>query len=91
MRINDIEFRYCETNKLWELIQWFVNDNGKEYCIVLSFYRKYKEGYNMETVGNRFHKALEDDQDAVIAVSSFGMSYLTNIFDIEEKLKEFDY
>ncbi len=86
IRINNIEFRYGIENKTWELIQWrpAENKNGKEYCFVIAFYRRYKEDYRMETVGSRFHEALESDRDDTVMVSSFGMTLLSTLHRFED-------
>ena len=54
MRLNDIEFLWCSGNSAWQLVRWCVSSDKKEYKIVIAFFDKCKEGYDMRTVGNRF-------------------------------------
>lgn len=79
MRLGDIEFRWGGGNKKWELIRWLKN-GGKAYCIVIAFFNKHKEGYDMRTVGNRFFA----DKNAWI-VAKHGMTFLDACFDEEEE------
>ena len=52
LRRGDVEFRYSESNSLHELVQW-----EGERCFVIAFFRAKKEGFDMETVGERFFDA----------------------------------
>ena len=80
MKLNDIEFRWSDTNKAHELIQWFVRDIPlKPHCIVIAFFRKGSEGYYMETVGDRFF----GDEDA-FKVGKIAMQFLEVLFEQEE-------
>jgi hypothetical protein len=47
---------------------------------VIAFFNKTKEGYDMETVGDRFF----EDKDAWV-VGKCGLAFLNEIFDIEKK------
>ena len=67
LRLNNIEFRYSECNKSYELVNW----ENSETCYVVAFFCKHKEGYNMETVGDRFFK----DHDAWI-VGKHALNFL---------------
>jgi len=76
MRKGDIEFRYSDCNKSHELVKY--QDGGT--CYVVAFFRKKKEGYDMETVGDRFF----NDHDAWI-VGKHALLFLNAIFDDEEE------
>lgn len=39
-RINDLEFRWSDTNQTYELVQWSKDNDGKEFCYVLAFFDK---------------------------------------------------
>jgi len=78
MRFRNIEFRWSETNKKYELIQWYKDCNHKEFCCVIAFFDKVKEGYDMRTIGNRFF----EDKDAWV-VGKYGLEFLNAIFEIE--------
>jgi hypothetical protein len=75
MKLNNIEFRWSETNKSYELVKW----EESKTCYVVAFFRKHKEGYNMETVGDRFF----EDHDAWI-VGKHALSFLNDIFNSQE-------
>jgi hypothetical protein len=84
MRFRNIEFRWSNCNKSYELVKWH-KDNGseKEYCCVISFFDKTKEGYDMRTVGNRFF----EDKDAWV-VGKYALEFLNAIFEIEQQEEE---
>ena len=75
MRFRDVEFRWCEFNKKYELVKW-CTDKNKEYCYVLAFFDEGKEGYDMRTIGSRFF----EDKDAFI-VGKYAIEFLNAMFD----------
>lgn len=75
MRLNNIEFTYSSLNKSYELIKHCPNDPESPYIIVIAFFEKDSEGYNMRTVGNRFFL----DEEAFI-VGKHAMMFLNEIF-----------
>ena len=91
MRFRNIEFRWSETNKKYELVKWYmghqIKETGtyrgtyeiKDYCCVVAFFDKDKEGYDMRTVGDRFF----EDKDAWV-VGKSAMSFLQGTFEIEK-------
>ena len=82
MRFRNIEFRWSKANKKYEIVKWYApnpTDPDSEWCYTLAFFEKHKEGYDMRTVGSRFF----EDKDAWV-VSKWGMSFLNEIFNIEE-------
>jgi hypothetical protein len=84
MRFRDIEFRWCKLNNKYELVRW-QECEGKEYCYVVAFFDKDKEGYDMRTIGDRFF----EDKDAWV-VGKYGLEFLNEVFEIErieEELK----
>ena len=78
MRKGDIEFRWGETNKAYELVKW----EGGTTCVV-AFFRKKKEGYDMETVGERFFM----DHDAWV-VGKHAIAFLNAMFQEEENERD---
>jgi len=50
---------------------------------VIAFFNKSTEGYDMETVGDRFF----EDKDAWI-VGKYGLNFLNAIFEIEQQEEE---
>ena len=91
MRFRNIEFRWSETNKKYELVKWYmghqIKETGtyeiKDYCCVVAFFDKGKEGYDMRTVGDRFF----EDKDAWV-VGKYGLNFLNAIFYIEKDEEE---
>ena len=87
MKFRNIEFRWSETNNKYELIQWYkapqIKETGtyefKDYCFVVAFFDKGKEGYDMRTVGDRFFS----DKDAWV-VGKHAIQFLNAIFQIEK-------
>jgi hypothetical protein len=68
MRFRSIEFRWSKCNNKYELVKWFHERDGKEYCYVVAFFDKDKECYNMRTIGDRFF----EDKDAFV-VAKYGL------------------
>ena len=91
MRFRNIEFRWSETNKKYELVKWYmghqIKETGtyeiKDYCCVVAFFDKDKEGYDMRTVGDRFF----EDKDAWV-VGKYAIEFLNAIFQIEKDEEE---
>lgn len=82
-RVNNIEFKWSDTNKAYELIQWFPKDSC-EYCIVIAFFHPNSEGYDMETVSRRYLDAYDQYPTETIAVTRYAFSVL----QAEHKLKD---
>jgi hypothetical protein len=82
MRFRDIEFRWSKLNNKYELVKW-QECEGKEYCYVIAFFDKHKEGYDMRTIGDRFF----EDKDAWV-VGKYALEFLNAIFQIEQDEEE---
>jgi hypothetical protein len=83
MRFRDVEFRWSEFNKKYELVKWYKDSSDKELCYVLAFFDETKEGYDMRTVGDRFF----EDKDAWV-VGKHGLAFLNDILDQLQKEDE---
>jgi hypothetical protein len=87
MRFRNIEFRWSTCNKKYELIRWYKAEvdgcEEREYCYVVAFFDKGKDGYDMRTVGDRFF----EDKDAWV-VGKYGLEFLNEIFEIEKVEEE---
>ena len=84
MRFRNIEFRWSKLNNKYELVKWYQsNGSGQENCYVIAFFDKDKEGYDMETVGNRFF----EDKDAFV-VGKYAIEFLNETFEIERQEEE---
>jgi hypothetical protein len=62
-----MEFRWSKFNNKYELVRWYkaqiVGSTKEEYCYVVAFFDKDKEGYyDLRTIGSRFF----EDKDAFI-------------------------
>ena len=87
MRFRNIEFRWSNCNKKYELVKWNTPTEDSFFkdptCYVVAFFDKTKEGYDMRTIGDRFF----EDKDAWV-VGKYGLEFLNAIFDIEKDEEE---
>jgi hypothetical protein len=83
MKFRNIEFRWSDLNKKYELVSWWKDCNHKEHCCVVAFFDKDKEGYNLRTIGDRFF----EDKDAWV-VGKYALEFLNAIFQIEKDEEE---
>lgn len=85
MRYNDVEFRPATENRHAEIIAWNYSESlGKETCITICWLKSDKEGYYMETVGNRYVEY--EDMEALNHVAKYAMRSLNIQLEFEEKL-----
>ena len=82
MRFRNIEFRWSTYNKKHELIRWYKAED-RNYCYVVAFFDKTKEGYDMRTISSRFF----EDKDAFV-VGKYAIEFLNEIFEIEKNEEE---
>ena len=82
MRFRNIEFRWNTYNKKHELVKWYKSEE-RNYCYVVAFFDKNKEGYDMRTVGDRFF----EDKEAFV-VGKYALEFLNEIFEIEKNEEE---
>lgn len=81
MRLNDIEFRYSETNKRYELIQWVSRDiPNRPFCISIAYFERTSDGYDMITVGDRFFQ----DEDAW-KIGQVAMQFMNVLFKEDQE------
>jgi hypothetical protein len=91
MRFRNIEFRWSDLNNKYELVQWYkapqIKETGtyeiKDYCCVVAFFDKGKEGYSMRTISSRFF----EDKDAFV-VGKYAIEFLNETFKIEKDEEE---
>jgi hypothetical protein len=87
MRFRNIEFRWSETNNTYELVKWCKSKvdgcEERDYCYVVAFFDKDKEGYDLRTVGDRFF----EDKDAWV-VGKHAIQFLNETFQIEKDEEE---
>ena len=84
-RIEDIEFRWSETNNAYELVQWLNCDSAESFCIVIAFFDLGKEGCDIRFVGNRPFTTGNDD--LVWIMLKYGQAIVDTIFELEEEVK----
>ena len=82
MRFRNIEFRWSTYNKKHELVKWYKVED-RNYCYVVAFFDKTKEGYDMRTISSRFF----EDKDAFV-VGKYAIEFLNEIFEIEKNEEE---
>ena len=84
MRINDIEFRQLGGDRDPEIICWEeYPDMGKELCHTLLWFRKDREGYHIEFIGNRPLKYHNSER--LWWLMEYGQSVLTAQWKLHEK------
>ena len=87
MRFRNIEFRWSNCNNKYELVKWYKAEvdgcEERDYCYVIAFFDKHKEGYDLRTVGNRFF----EDKDAFV-VGKHAIEFLNAISAIEREEEE---
>ena len=82
-RINNLEFRWSETNHSHELVQWIKKDGSKDFCIVVAFFRIDSEGCEISFVGRRPFDVGNDD--LVWAMLKYGQSVVDALVILQEE------
>ena len=87
MRFRDVEFRWSKCNNKYELVKWYKAEvdgcEEREYCYVIAFFDKDKEGYDMRTISSRFF----EDKDAFV-VGKYAIEFPNETFEIERQEEE---
>jgi len=84
-RICNYELRMLENGKDYEMIRWYESIDS--YCIAIAFFRRHKEGYDMESVGDRYQNALEYDPNIIKALTRYAFTISNAEFNLEESLE----
>ena len=94
MRYKNVEFRRAgvadsngytiesSSKRPAEIVSWQTSSNGKESCCTLCWIKEGREGWYIETIGNRFTEY--EDIDALMHVAK----YTLRILDTEKEFKE---
>ena len=94
MRYNNVEFRQpglvdshgykTDEDRPNEIIAWIYDDlwKNKETCYTICWLKADKEGYYMETVGNRYVEY--EDMEALNTLTKYAMRTLNTQFEFEE-------
>jgi hypothetical protein len=100
MRYKNVEFRrariqtwqdesgngnHASSERPAEIVAWQTSSNGKESCYTLCWLKEDKEGWYIETIGNRFteYGVCEDDESLMHVAR-----YALRILDTEKEFKE---
>ena len=94
MRYNNVEFRQngvkdshgytIDEDRHSEIIAWSYSESlGKETCITICWLKRGKEGFYMETIGDRYVEY--EDMEALNYVTKYAMRILNTQFEFEEK------
>lgn len=85
MRYNDVEFKPAIANRHAEVVAWNYSESfEKETCITICWLKSNKEGYYMETIGNRYVEY--EDMEALNHVAKYAMRSLNIQLEFEERL-----
>ena len=84
-RIENIEFRWSETNNAYELVQWLIGSFGKDYCIVIAFFDLGDEGCDIRFVGDR--PFTTGNKNLVWNMLRYGQSIVDTVFELEEEIR----
>ena len=93
MRYNNVEFRQSgipdshghktHEDRPSEIIAWVYNGKtDEETCYTICWLKSDKEGYYMETVGNRYVEY--EDMEALNTLTKYAMRTLNTQFEFEE-------
>ena len=94
MRYNNVEFRQpgladshghrTDEDRPSEIIAWvYIEDYDKETCYTICWLKSDKEGYYMQTIGDRYVEY--EDMEALNHVTKYAMRTLNIQFEFEEK------
>lgn len=94
MRYNNVEFRQngvkdshgytIDEDRQNEIIAWNYSESlDKETCYTICWLKSDKEGYYMETVGDRYVEYK--DMEALNHVTRYALRILNTQFEFEEK------
>jgi hypothetical protein len=86
MRYEDLEFRRNKDGRDAEIVAWqpsLDSDRGEEFCYTLLWWKKDREGYYIEFVGNRPLKYK--GQERLMRMMRYGQAVLdAEYFFMEE-------
>ena len=82
-RIDNLEFRATPTRSEieYELVQW--QGDLPETCIVVAFFDKGKEGYNIRFIGDRPFQ-YDIDRSVFWSLLKFGQTYCDALFELDD-------
>lgn len=84
MRYKNVEFRPVKEGRDAEIVAWTLCEFvGDETCITLCWIKADKEGYYIETIGDRYVEF--EDMEALNHVAKYALRSLNVQFEFEER------
>ena len=84
MRYKNVEFRPANADRHAEIVSWRLCEIiDKETCITLCWIKADKEGYYIETIGDRYVEY--EDMEALNHVAKYALRSLNVQFEFEER------
>ena len=84
MRYNNVEFRPATEERDAEIVSWTYSESlVRETCITLCWIKADKEGYYIETIGDRYVEY--EDMEALNHVAKYALRSLNVQFEFEER------
>jgi len=84
MRYKNVEFRPATENRNAEIVAWNYSESlDKETCFTLCWIKADKEGYYIETVGDRYVEY--EDMEVLNHVAKYALRSLNVQFEFEER------
>jgi len=84
MRYKNVEFRPATENRNAEIVAWNYSESlDKETCFTLCWIKADKEGYYIETVGDRYVEY--EDMEVLNHVAKYALRSLNVQFQFEER------
>ncbi|MCP4355979.1 MAG: hypothetical protein GY793_10200 [Proteobacteria bacterium] len=85
LRVKDLEVRSCgkhllsgsEHNRA-EIVKWANDTENKEYCWIVAYWNKGKEGYDLQFVGGR---PFDVDSELFMTLAKQGQQILDDAFN----------
>ena len=84
MRYKNVEFRPVKEQRDAEIVAWNYSEvSDKETCFTICWIKADKEGYYIETVGDRYVEY--EDMEALNHVAKYALRSLNVQFEFEER------
>lgn len=84
MKVGMFEFRDNVDQDRWaEIVAWSENARGP-FCWTICWFKSDKEGYNLESVGDRI-VSYDGDQDDLNKLIEYAFTVLNARYNLEEK------
>jgi hypothetical protein len=81
MRVDDLEFRRNGSDRDPEIVAFFSSFEEKEYCYTLLFWKKGREGWEIEFVGDR--PLSSNFSGDIMKMMKYGQAVLNAEFELQ--------